>query len=197
MQTETSPLRRDGLNLLLDVLTQPAKTFAYLADQSHLGLALLVHGLSQLPAALTRPWVVEPEPGVPVAAGPAEVAVNLLAGYVGLLLLTLVIHGFARLLGGRNRYSRLVQAEAISSLPLLLSAPFAALAHWAEAPVVYSLASTGMLVWSLVLSVIGIRETYRFGTARAVATLLLTVMLIFLILFGFFLLLGFVAVILG
>ncbi|HEY8417703.1 MAG TPA: YIP1 family protein, partial [Limnochordales bacterium] len=134
MHAQPRPESRSVLTLALDVLTQPVDAFRYLAQHSHMGLGLLVYVVSQLPASLAPEWAWDGPPVAAATPGLAGVALGAISNLAELLVGALVLHGAATLLGGRNGYSKILQAEAFSALPLLLTAPFAALAHAAGAP---------------------------------------------------------------
>lgn|SRR5690606_1960309 len=182
--------RRGGLGLILDVLAQPAAAYRYLAHHSHVGLALVAYVIAQLPATLAPPWYLDPELGTPAPVGGRDVIGASIFSLMGLFVSTLLLHGIAWLLGGRNAYGRILQAQALAALPLLFTAPFAVLSHGADMPLVYAAATAATMVWSVVLSVIGVRETYRFSTARAVAALALAGLILGMAFLGFALLLS-------
>lgn len=196
MQTHVHSERRGDLVLVLDVLAQPAKAFRYLSRHSHIGLALLVYVLSHLPASLAPPWL--PGGGSIGAATPALAAVarDIVANLAELLVGALLLHVAATIVGGRNGYGKILQAEAFSALPLLLTAPFAALAHLIGAPALFGVPLVAAVAWSVGLTVIGIRETYRFTTGRALLAFgltvgfLLIIYVAFVLAFGLFMLPG-------
>lgn len=153
----------NALTLLGDVLQQPVKAFSYLGSHraEHLGLGIVVYVLAQLPLYLTGTFVeIETNFG-----GLLRRTVTTVLSFV---IGAFVFHLIARMLGGHNRFSKLLQALAISSLPGLLAAPvFLIMPAWGGS------VSAVMGIWSFVLSIIAVREVYRFSTGRAVATVLM------------------------
>ncbi|MFO7311160.1 MAG: Yip1 family protein [Bacillota bacterium] len=178
MEIETRTEARGGVSLMLDVLTQPAEAFRYLAQHNHLGLALIVYAVSQLPLNFTPPLPFSADIGDLATAPPAtvrSVLVDAIYHIIGLFIFAAPLHLVARLLGGHGRYGQILQAMGLASLPAVFVAPFAVVAHLAELPFVYFLAVLAAVAWSLWLTVVAIRETYKFSTGRAVAALALDV----------------------
>lgn len=165
----------DALTLLGDVLQQPTKAFSYLAlaRAERIGLAIVVYVLSQMPFNWFRsPFNIE------VPSLPARLVGNAMAAIIGFTVGVAIFHLCARILGGRNQYSKLFQAMAMSTLPSLLTAPFLVLDLSLRTPTLWPWASFVGSVWTLILNVIAVREVHGFSTGRALATLLLPLLLI-------------------
>lgn len=153
----------DALTLLGDVIQRPTKAFAYLGTHraERVGLGIVVYLLAQLPWYLTGTFVeIETSFGGLLRRGITTV--------IGFIVGTFILHLIARMLGGQNRFSKLLQAFGISSLPGLLVAPILLLRpQWGGG------ASAVSGIWGFVLGVIAVREVYKFSTGRAVAAMLL------------------------
>ena len=176
MQIETRAEARGSVSLVLDVLTQPVEAFRYLTRHKRLGLALVVYAVSQLPLNFAPPLPLWADLGGLAAPPPATVSsvlVYSIHNIIGLFIAVVPLHLIARLLGGNGRYRQILQAMGLASLPAVFVAPFAVVAHLAEFPFVHFLSVAAALAWSLWLRVVAIRETYAFGTGRAVAALVL------------------------
>ena len=107
-------------------------------------------------------------------------------------LQTAVFHLTAVLLGGRGEVIPLMAVLALGSMPGVFSGPamlLGALVHSSVGDWLNFILG----IWSLVLYAIGIREAHRFSTGRAVATLLmpLVVVIALVVLAVLFLFVGF------
>ncbi len=87
----------------------------------------------------------------------------------------------AELLGGPPRGLSLLAATGVASSPNLLVLPVTAIAVWLAEPDLNSgfvghlwfLYSIGASAWWIVLTVVSVRETYRFSLSQAILTLLI------------------------
>lgn len=185
IETRTGP--RGGLSLVLDVLAQPADAFRYMAQRRYLLLGLAVYTLSQVPLNLapSLPFTADLG-GLRETAPPTvgSVVGDSIFNIIGLIVAAVPMHIIARLFGGQNSYRQLLQAMGFAALPTLLVAPFAVVAHLADLPLIYLLALVVALAWSLGLTVIALRETYGFGTGRAVAVLAVDLIVTLSVIFG-------------
>lgn len=160
----------DVFELVGDVLQRPTKAFAYLgsARAERIGIALLIFLLSQVPLT----WLQNP---LAVQSPLARLIGSAIVGMVALVFAAGVVHLCARILGGRNRYGNMLQAQALASLPYLLTTPFLVVGLATGNLLWIDLISMGASIWTTVLSVIAIREVYSFSTLRAVGTFFLPV----------------------
>ncbi len=90
----------------------------------------------------------------------------VLAIWAGILWLV------ARLLGGIGQYSSLFSTVGFASVPNILLAPITALLNLGGAALaaLSSLVGFAFAIWTIVLTVIAIRESMRLSTGRSVAT---------------------------
>jgi hypothetical protein len=88
-----------------------------------------------------------------------------------------VFYLVGRLLSGRGTFGGLLATQGFASVPNFLLAPVAAMLNLAGWPLALLNWPLGVAfgVWTLVLGVIGIRESLGFSTGRAVATVLIPV----------------------
>ncbi len=98
--------------------------------------------------------------------GSAIINPIVLAIWVGILWLV------ARLLGGIGQYSSLFSTVGFASVPNILLIPITALLNLGGAALaaLVSLVSFAFGIWTIVLTVIAIRESMRLTTGRSVAT---------------------------
>lgn len=109
---------------------------------------------------------------------------SALSTMLGLMLGAGVVHFSARFLGGKGAYTALLSAQGFATAPSLLFAPLY---------LVGSIFGTGfglmvltiLILWSLILNVVAVREVHQFSTGRAVGALILPGALLFLVVFLF------------
>jgi hypothetical protein len=96
--------------------------------------------------------------------------VALFAGMIiSLVIMVLVFHGCARIVGGDGEWIDTLHAVVLSSTP-------AGVIGWV--PIVGSIIAD---LWSLVLMVVGIREYHHLSTGRAAIAVLLPVIVLFIL----------------
>jgi len=169
------------IETLVGVLARPASTLRRVSQQQPIGLALLVYlvvNLITTVVVLTEPRMLE-ELGLPDFGMPVLLLGSSLISILALVILTAICHLVASVLGGRGSYGGLFSAFAFSALPGVFAAPSEVLGLL---PVVGDLLSGlgifGILVWSLVLTILAVRETYTLTTGRAILILLLPLVLL-------------------
>jgi hypothetical protein len=191
-----APDRFDPVGAGLGVLVHPVRTMATIAAarpwRVALGLAILV-ALLQALANLTAPPPALPAdtaslpPGaastfesfVTLSRSPLWVAVQVLVlSPVFLAIVTAVFSGVGHLLGGRGPFSALFSALAFASVPSLLAAPILAWLRLGGLGGVAGPVGFAFGLWSLVLQVLGIRAALGLSTGRAVATVLLPLLIL-------------------
>ena len=96
-------------------------------------------------------------------------AVLLVGMIIALVILVLVFHGCARIVGGDGALEDTLRAFVLSSTPV-------AVIGWL--PIVGSIIAD---LWSLVLMVVGIREYHHLSTARAAIAVLLPVIVLIIL----------------
>lgn len=184
--------RPDLLTLAGDVLQQPDKAFAYLArpDVEHMGHALLIYLASRLASALFN----DPRQVFPAGFNsPTSSFVGyLMLAVLGLVVISGIVHGSARMLGGQSRYGTILQTMAMAMLPMLLLAPVGVLRGLSGPAALWGTLSTVITIWVLALTVVAIKEVYQFSTGRAIATIFFFPLL-FIGIFFFLAVLGIVA----
>ena len=105
-------------------------------------------------------------------SGAAQVAASVISDLVVFVLQAVFIHYVARIAGGKGSFRQLVSCLGFSKLPGVLQAPVFLIARLFD---VVTLAAVGFLVivvWTVVLSVLAVREAHRFSTARSVGVIL-------------------------
>lgn len=111
------------------------------------------------------------------------IATTLVSAPIWLVIGSAIYFGVGRLLGGQGAYSSIFSTQAFASVPSVGASVLTALLTLAGpmlAPLT-GLVGLGFGIWSLVLSVIGVRESMGFSTGRAVATVLIPLAVIVVI----------------
>ena len=193
---------------LVGVITRPASTMARIAAARPWQIALaltvaiaLISGLVNLtnpaqaglgtdPNALgpdVPPWLVTL---LNFIRSPWFALVTAVLSPIFLLFFTGVYFLLGRLFGGTGHFSALFSTLAFASVPNLLFAPLSALLNLGGLSLGWNLlrALLGIAVsiWTLILQVLGIRESLHLSTGRAIATIavLITVVILLACIFG-------------
>ena len=187
--------RLDPVDAAIGVITAPSLSMRAiaLARAWPVGLAIyiviaLLNGFAGLTGRRQVPAVGDPqvtrafETYFNTVQSPVGVLVNALF-FTPLLLLigTGILYLVARLLGGWGSFGGLLATQGFAYIPSFLLAPLTLLANILRIPVLGGLFTLVFSIWTLVLVVIGIRESMSLSTGRAVATLLIPIGVIFLL----------------
>lgn len=197
METEASESaeieRQDNpIEAGVNVLRSPASTLRALARQRPVAWALLVVVVISLLSALASGLVAlggdqqqvgqtgrlfGDAAGVGFVVGLAVIAP--LFAIIGVAFVAGVVHLASRALGGRAPYASLFVAVGFSQVPSIFQVPVQLLAlAGAGAAVIAGVVNFALAIWVLVLVVIATRETYDFSTARAVAAVLIPIVVL-------------------
>lgn len=185
------------LEAAIGVITRPAEAMRQIAAARPWSIALpLTVGIALLTgaASLTAPpQDLRDQPGaesLPEAfldtldfiQSPGGVIVNAFVfSLLSLVIASGIYYLVGRLLGGRGAFSGLLSTQAFAAIPGVLLAPITALLNLAGVAALGGLFSIGFSIWSLVLTVLGIRESLSLSTGRAVATLLIPLVVLVLL----------------
>lgn len=177
-------------DVLAGVLLQPSEAFSSLRTQSRFWLATIVLMVSNL-----VPILSDVEGGV---HSTSWLVATSLATVGGVLLLVVFIYLPLRVVGGAGGYSATYQVVALSSLPLLLGAPFVLLdviMPKMGMELLYHGANLVFGVWAVVLAVVGIRTVHQIGTGLAILSLLMPFILLVLLVLLLVIVVGFVGLV--
>ncbi|MCL0079735.1 YIP1 family protein [Dehalococcoidia bacterium] len=173
------------LETLGGVLARPISTIRSICEQRPIGWAIIVYLVVSAVSTVTGidPGMLE-ELGLPDLSMPAIVALFSIISLVTLLVLTAVYHLAASVLGGRGTYGGLFCGSAFAGLPRIFTAPLAVIGLL---PIVGDLLSGlgtfGIVVWSLVLGILAVRENYLISTGRAILIYLFAPVVLFVVVF--------------
>jgi hypothetical protein len=164
------------LDTLVGVLARPISTIRSVCQKRPIGWAIIVYLAITL---VTTVVMVDPgmlaELELPDLGWPAILVGSTIINIVTLVVITAICHVVALVLGGKGGYWGLFCGFAFAALPGIFAAPLAVVGLL---PVVGALLSGlgtfGIVVWSLVLSILAVRENYLVSTGRAILIYLLT-----------------------
>jgi len=179
------------LETLVGVLARPISTIRSICQQRPIGWAIIVYVVASLVSIVVsiETGVLDLEAiGLPDLSMPVILVGTLIFSVVMLAVFTAICHLAASLLGGKGGYWGLFSGFAFANLPGIFVAPLAVIGLL---PIVGALLSGlgnfAVVVWSLVLSILAVRENYLVSTGRAILIFLLLlvalVVLIFLVTF--------------
>lgn len=123
----------------------------------------------------------------------ASLVMGVVSGVVGWIIIAGVLHIVAKALGGNGTFESMLLLMGFANLPNIFQAPVGLVAFLSGglSGLMIFLGLGGLLgLWILALDVIAIREAHDFSTGRAIATLVLPIVVIVvlaLVLVGIFL----------
>ena len=166
------------------VLTRPISTIRSICEQRPIGWAIIVAlVVSVMTTVGIDPGILE-KLGLAELSMPAVVALFCIISLVSLLILTAIYHLAASMLGGRGTYGGLFCGSAFAGLPGIFAAPLALIGLLSTVGAVISgLGSFGIVVWSLVLGILAVRENYLISTGRAILIYILAPVVLFVVVF--------------
>ncbi|MCL0056283.1 YIP1 family protein [Dehalococcoidia bacterium] len=175
-------MQEDILETLIGVLARPTSTIRGICQQRPIGWAIIVYlVVSLVISAIT--WIETgfydlEGMGLPDLGMPAVLVGSLIISIITLVISTAICHLVASLLGGRGSYSGLFCGSAFAGLPRIFTAPLAVIGMLPMVgPLLSGLGNFGVMVWSLVLSILAIRENYLISTGRAILIVLIVLLL--------------------
>ncbi len=187
--------REEGLlETAVSVIAQPVSTLRMVTQQRKLGWAIIVLVVVSLASSLTSaasptpfglgggtdfPLPVDPSTFRTVALVGAAI-LGPLMGLIGLAIAAAIFQILSMILGGKGSYVGLFSGLAFASVPSIIGTPFnlLPLAIGVAGQVLSGLVGFGLFIWTVVLTVIAIRENHQFSTGRAVAVFLIPVVAI-------------------
>ncbi|MCL0060027.1 YIP1 family protein [Dehalococcoidia bacterium] len=174
-------MQEDILETLIGVLARPTSTIHSICQQRPIGWAIIVYLVVSLVSAIT--WIETgfydlEGMGLPDLGMPGILVGSLIINIITLVIFTAICHLVASLLGGRGSYSGLFSGFGFASVPGIFVAPLAVIGMLPMVgPLLSVLGNFGVIVWSLVLSILAIRENYLISTGRAILIVLIVLLL--------------------
>lgn len=175
------------LELSIGVLARPVSTMRRICQRRPMGWGIIISVLVSLIGASLQVAQSEEAPSY-LAEGVPAPAIDPVAWFIiapmiallGLALAAALFHFTAFLLGGRSTYAGVFSAIAFARLPSVFNAPLVLLSVLLgpAGSFLVGLGNMGLIVWSMALIVIGIRENYQLTTGRAILVFLLPLLAI-------------------
>ncbi|MBT9130271.1 MAG: hypothetical protein DDT41_00544 [candidate division WS2 bacterium] len=173
------------LETLVGVLARPTSTIRSICQQRPIGWAIIVYLVASLVSTIV--WIETgfydlEGMGLPDVGMPTIIVGSIIFNIVILVVFTALSHLAASLLGGKGGYGGLFSSFGFASLPGIFVAPLAVVGMLPMVGALLSgLGNFGVLIWSLALYILAVRENYLVSTGRAILILLLpTVVLLVL-----------------
>jgi hypothetical protein len=182
---EENDMEKGIIEKLVGVLVRPTSTIRSICEQRPIGWAVVIYLVVGLITTITMvdPGMLEklrlPELGM------TEILVGFtIINIVALVILTAICHVVASVLGGKGSYGGLFCGFGFAALPGIFAAPLAVVGLL---PVVGALlsgpGSLGIMVWSIVLSILAVRENYLVSTGRAILIYFLPLAVLMMLVF--------------
>jgi hypothetical protein len=188
------PEKQPITELLYGVIVKPVETLRYVAEHKPIWAAILIYiavawigAIASIPGSLNSFEQIPTMGALPPLFNPRSILIFTVAGAPVFSLITLfitagILHLVALLLKGEGDYPGLVSTVGFASFPMIIATPFGLLDFVTGfGTSIYSLISLPFTLWTVVLTVIGIRENYRFSTARAIWTFVIPILVVFLL----------------
>ena len=123
---------------------------------------------------------------------------SVVGGFISWVFFAGICHIVAKLLGGKGTFTEMLVLMGFASLPNIFQAPIgliAMLSGGLTGAFIAIVLGSFLAIWVLILDVLAIREAQKFSTGRAIATLVLPIVvlavLVFILIFiGLFLISG-------
>lgn len=185
-------MQKGILEISMGVLTKPTPTIRSICQERPIGWAIVVYLVVNLVVALASIGLGDlefPGGGELSSAFLAGISILFLIGFpiIGLLtlaVLTAIWHAVASVLGGKGSYCGLFSGFAFAHLPAIFTAPLAliGLLPGIIGALLFGLGSIALGLWSLVLSILAVRENYAVSTGRAILIYLLPAVILLVLL---------------
>lgn len=168
-----------GLNLAITILTQPSVGFMQLRNYRLVLWAFLIVTLSN--------WVsIISNYSLGAAFFIGDIIVNSISTLLWFSIFVLIIYLTSKLLKGSASFVQTFQACAFANLPPILYGPISLLLILAlpstSLVIISRMIKYALMIWSMILLVISIRETHNLSTGRAIIVLIIPIIIILLLL---------------
>lgn len=201
------PEKRTITELLYGVIAGPVAALRYIVKNKPVATGILIYiavawigAFASVPGSLNSFEQIPELSGMPMF-NPRAIVIFTVVGAPFFSLIWLVIyagilHLIASLLKGKGDYAGLVSTIGFASFPMIISTPFSLIDYAIGLSIsLYGIISLPFTIWTIVLTIIGIRENYNFSTARAVWTFFIPLIALFLLVM--LLVIGIIALVVG
>ena len=161
------------VDYIYGMFVTPSRTSALIAARKPIGTAALVLLVISLISGLAAFMEKSKETAaIPGGAIPALLILVLILAFVGWFLRSAILHFLAQLMGGVGSPKSLLCIVAFVELPAILMAPAILISRFAG-NWFFIVAELAIAIWSIVLTVIGVKANYALSTGKSVLVVLL------------------------
>jgi hypothetical protein len=170
------------------VLTRPVQTLNEIAREKPANAAFLVYlGITMLSVLASvfheqsfqafQNLMLEANLNIPVSV---IIAASLLIAIISIFVITGVLHLLARLFKGNGGFWNLFSAYAFAGVPLIIGVPVTLISGFlgSVGDLLAGLLSFGLSIWTLVLQVIAVRESYNLSTVASIGVYILHLLIL-------------------
>jgi len=185
--------KRTITELLYGVIANPVETLRYVAKHKLVAVGILIYvavawigAFASIPGTLNSFEQIPDLSGIPMFNPHSIVIFTVVAtpffSLLGMFISAGILHLIASLLKGKGEFPGLISAVGFASFPMIISTPLSLLDYMLGVSIsLYGIISLPFTLWTIVLTIIGIRENYNFSTARAVWTFFIPLIALFLL----------------
>ncbi|MEX3746792.1 Yip1 family protein [Lysinibacillus xylanilyticus] len=201
-----TPQARTKLNPFLSAWIHPKQTARYMIDEKSIGFAILIMSIGYIGSSLSG--LIEPEFSdfSPWLMALLCVIFAPIAGIIGTCLSTLIFWLFGKIFKGTGTFSDLFKGLSLTAIPYivliplyliwLITSPETLMNTSSSETIPWLLLITGFVsfvlaIWSLVITVGVVAEAHQFEIWKAILTVIIPSITLFIIFFVFFIILMF------
>lgn len=201
-----TPQARTKLNPFLSAWIHPKQTARYMIDEKSIGFAILIMSIGYIGSSLSG--LIEPEFSdfSPWLMALLCVIFAPIAGIIGTCLSTLIFWLFGKIFKGTGTFSDLFKGLSLTAIPYivliplyliwLITSPETLMNTSSIETIPWLLLITGFVsfvlaIWSLVITVGVVAEAHQFEIWKAILTVIIPSITLFIIFFVFFIILMF------
>jgi|GEM_PF-6458127 len=172
---------QEALKRIPQVITEPVAAFQALRERPAILVSIVLYLISDAALSLVSyefdpsGWMGFPDATEPISVEPSWTVRGAILNLIGIVIGVALIRLAGKLLGGSGTFQGLFTTSAFALVPTVLQAPAYLLSTALGASDVDMVSYTAVMIWSLVLGVLAIRETERVSTGRAVGILVLAI----------------------
>ncbi|MGY3188555.1 Yip1 family protein [Lysinibacillus sp. TE18511] len=201
-----TPQARTKLNPFLSAWIHPKQTARYMIDEKSIGFAILIMSIGYIGSTLSG--LIDPEFSdfSPWLMALLCVIFAPIAGIIGTCLSTLIFWLFGKIFKGTGTFSDLFKGLSLTAIPYivliplyliwLITSPETLMNTSSIETIPWLLLITGFVsfvlaIWSLVITVGVVAEAHQFEIWKAILTVIIPSITLFIIFFVFFIILMF------
>ncbi|MDP2211225.1 MAG: Yip1 family protein [Candidatus Aquicultor sp.] len=186
--------KRTVTELLYGVIVKPVATLRYVAERRLIWASLLIYitiawlgAIASIPGSLNSFEQLPNMGALPALFNPRSIIIFTVVGtpffsVFSMFISAGILHIIALPLKGKGAFWGLFSVIGFAGFPSIMATPFGLLDYFTGfGTSLYALITLPFTIWTIVLTIIGIRENYNFSTARAVWTFFIPLITLFLL----------------